>query len=127
MKIIKLWLPLALWAGLIFYLSGIPDLKTGLELDLILRKTAHICEYFILTWLLYRAFKGSFTLLSGQLFIFPPALALLYAGSDEFHQLFIAGRRCCWQDVLIDALGIAGFYAVLMILPAGPGKLKTFR
>ena len=51
-----LWLPVALWACLIFGLSAIPDLGTGLGTwDLVLRKVAHFCEYAILGALLLRA------------------------------------------------------------------------
>jgi len=60
MKTFKLWLPVIIWASLIFYLSNIPHLKTNFEYDFILRKIAHIVEYFILTFFLHRAFKGAF-------------------------------------------------------------------
>jgi VanZ family protein len=60
LKFIKLWLPVVIWAGFIFYLSSVPNLKTNLKYDFILRKTAHIAEYFILTLLLRIAIKGLF-------------------------------------------------------------------
>ena len=115
MKVVKLWLPVIVWAGLIFYFSGMPDLHTGLEYDLLLRKAAHVTEYFILTVLLYRAFKGSFDLNAFWLCVYPATLSLLYAASDEYHQLFVAGREGCVRDVLIDAIGIAGFYIAAKI------------
>ena len=113
MKIFKLWLAVVIWASLIFYLSSIPNLKTGLEYDFILRKIAHVTEFFILTFFLYRAFKGSFDIGVFQLFIYPAALSFLYAVSDEFHQSLVPGRSPAVRDVFIDTIGILGFYIVV--------------
>ncbi len=115
MKLFKLWVPVAVWAGVIFYFSSIPDLKTGLECDFLLRKIAHITEYFIFTFLLYRAFRGSFNMNVFRLFMYPAAFSLLYAISDEIHQCFVLGRCCSRKDVLVDAIGIIGFYILIRI------------
>ncbi len=114
-KFIKLWLPVIIWATFIFYLSSIPYLKTNLSYDFVLRKIAHVTEYFILTFLLYRAFHGSFDLITFYLFTYPACLSLLYAMSDEFHQRFVAGRNGSVNDVLIDSIGIVGFYVIVKI------------
>ena len=112
MKILQLWMPVVAWAGLIFYLSGIPDLKTNLDCDFILRKIAHMTEYLILTWLLSRALRESFALKSVGLFIFSVCLSVLYSISDEFHQSFVQGRVGSLRDVLIDSIGVLGFFLV---------------
>ncbi len=113
MKIFKLWIPVVAWAGIIFYFSGVSDLKTNLEYDFVLRKIAHIAEYFILTFLLYRAFRGSFIMNPLRLFMYAGAFALLYAIFDEVHQFFVLSRYCSTQDVLIDAIGIFAFYIII--------------
>jgi len=96
---LSLWLPVVLWAGLIFALSSVPDLGTGLGgWDLVLRKLAHAAEYAILGALLLRACRSP-----GLAF----ALATLYAGSDELHQAFVSGRQGSPLDVAIDAAGAA--------------------
>lgn len=117
-KLIKLWLPVLLWAGIIFFLSNIPGLKSNFvpQIDFILRKSAHVTEYFILTFLLRRAFQGTFSLSNLYLFIYPAALSILYAMSDEFHQLFIPERHGCVRDVLIDSMGVFGFYLLVKLL-----------
>jgi VanZ family protein len=95
---LRLWLPVVLWAGVIFAFSSVPDLGTGLGgWDLVLRKIAHAAEYAILGALLARALGRP-----GVAF----ALGALYAASDEVHQLFVPGRTGSPVDVAIDALGV---------------------
>lgn len=59
--ILLLWLPVALWCGLIFFLSSIPDLRIPAlgVWDFIFRKIAHFIEYAALTILIYRALNGT--------------------------------------------------------------------
>jgi VanZ family protein len=91
------WLPVALWAAVIFALSAIPSLSTDLGTwDLILRKLGHLTEFAILGALLYRAVSRA-----------PAAIALasLYAVTDELHQAFVSGRHASPLDWLIDTAG----------------------
>ena len=93
------WLPVLVWAGLIFGFSSVPDLGTGLGgWDLVLRKIAHAAEYAMLGALLARA-----TGRTGLAF----AIGTLYAVSDEIHQSFVPGRMGSPLDVAIDAAGVA--------------------
>jgi VanZ family protein len=91
------WAPVVLWAGLIFALSSIPDLGTGLGTwDTVLRKLAHTAEYAILGALLLRAVQNV------------PAAVLLasaYAATDEVHQTFVSGRHGSPLDWAIDSAG----------------------
>jgi hypothetical protein len=60
-KTLYYWIPLLLWCYLIFYLSGIPNLKTDLgTIDFVFRKIAHMTEYAVLFLLSYRAFFAQF-------------------------------------------------------------------
>ena len=96
---LRLWLPVAAWAGLIFALSSVPNLGTGLgDWDLVLRKIAHAAEFAVLGALLLRA-----TDRAGLAF----ALGALYAVSDELHQVFVPGRMGSPLDVGIDTVGVA--------------------
>jgi len=91
------WLPVLVWAGVIFAFSSIPSLNSGLGTwDYVLRKGAHMTEYAILAVLLARA-TGSY--------MWAFVLAVTYAGSDEFHQTFVRGRHGSPIDVGIDAVG----------------------
>jgi VanZ family protein len=98
-RVLSAWLPVVAWAGLIFTLSSIPDLGTGLGTwDLVLRKLAHAAEYAVLGVLLLRAIGRP-----GAAF----ALATLYAATDEIHQAFVRGRQASLLDLAIDAAGAA--------------------
>ncbi len=108
---LKGWLPVFLWAGLIFYLSSVPNLESGFEADFFLRKAAHIFEYAVLVILLFNAFFRSFEKKQKQpsfktvvFYVF--LISFLYAVSDEFHQTFVFGRSGNIKDVLIDSVGI---------------------
>lgn len=99
------WVIVVAWAGVIWALSSIPDLKSGLEQDFILRKLAHGFEFAVLTILILRALprpkSGTWLRLVGA-----GILALEYAAIDEIHQGFVPGREPSIRDVGIDALGV---------------------
>jgi VanZ family protein len=96
---VRLWLPVLVWAALIFALSSVPDLGTGLGgWDLMLRKLAHAGEFAVLGALLARALGAGWLAF---------AVGVLYGVSDEVHQSFVAGRQGSPVDVAIDAVGVA--------------------
>jgi VanZ family protein len=96
---LRLWLPVLLWAAVIFTFSSIPDLGTGLGTwDLVLRKLAHAAEYAVLGALLLRALRDDRQAL---------AAGAAYAVTDELHQHFVTGRVGAPLDVLIDTVGVA--------------------
>lgn len=93
-----------LWAGFIYFLSDQPDLKTTLPVwyDLVLRKIGHMFVFAVLTYLLAKIFikHNKLTI------FFIILLAILYAVSDETHQLNVAGRHGSAGDILIDSFGV---------------------
>jgi VanZ family protein len=95
---VSVWLPVLVWAALIFTFSSIPHLGTGLGTwDTILRKGAHMTEYAILGALLLRALdRESLAFLGGA----------AYAVTDELHQHFVTGRHASPLDVAIDSVGV---------------------
>ena len=79
----------------------------------IVRKTAHFLEYLMLGICLtqtmrYRRYsRNDFASLNGRCIFLPACAAgILYAFSDEVHQLFVPGRSCELRDVCIDAAGV---------------------
>ena len=98
-RAVSAWLPVVLWAAVIFALSAVPDLGTGLGgWDVVLRKCAHASEYAVLALLLYRA-------LDRELEAF--LIGFAYAITDEVHQAFVTGRHASPFDVAMDAAGLA--------------------
>ena len=110
------WLPVLVWAAVIFAFSSIPSLNSGLGTwDYVLRKCAHMTEYAILALLLLRATRSY-----GWAF----ALAVAYSATDEFHQTFVRGRHGSPIDVCIDA---AGALIGLAVLRSKMGRWSTER
>lgn len=106
-RFVRLWLPVAAWAGLIFYLSGIPSLQSGLAWDYFLRKVAHVFEFAVLTVLLLRASRPTWPHTPRRkLLSWVVGAAILYAISDEIHQKFVPGRGPSPLDVGIDTIGV---------------------
>ncbi|WP_084244494.1 VanZ family protein [Planomicrobium okeanokoites] len=89
------------------------------EFHTLVRKNAHFIAYLILGVLLVNAL-GSWGRLTLKVFSAAFTIAVLYAASDEFHQLFIDGRSGEVWDVLIDsagaAAGIIGCWTIGLII-----------
>jgi len=123
------WIPVVLWMILIFYMSHQPavvsdGLSTGITQKLMefiekvfsnselnmdsvnhyVRKNAHFMEYLILGVLVINALRKS-GMTGGKGITFALLMCILYASSDEYHQLFVQGRAGRVTDVLIDSSG----------------------
>ena len=101
-------LPAVGYSALIFALSSfsldIEELRPVFTFD----KLLHLVEYYILGYLLMRAFITSDV---HFLAASPVAAAILvgsaYGLSDELHQVFVPGRDSSLLDFLFDAAGVA--------------------
>lgn len=71
----------------------------------LIRKIAHFGIYCLLGFLIYNALFNSWKKEFIYLLVLTIFLVLLYAGSDEIHQLFVLGRSGEFRDVLIDTSG----------------------
>jgi len=78
----------------------------------IIRKCAHLTEYFILSLLILRGIRAG----RHGMRLAWAALAIVfvasYASLDEFHQRFVPGRTPAVTDVLIDTTGGAAAQAL---------------
>lgn len=127
-KILSLALVVS-WMALIFYLSHQPatqsnGISTGvtekvieiiekiapnLDIDIrsfnhIIRKNAHFYSYLILGILVSNV-VSNYQPVRKKGFILALSICVLYAISDEVHQLFIPGRSGQIKDVFIDSVG----------------------
>ncbi|WKA57732.1 VanZ family protein [Planococcus shenhongbingii] len=125
------WTLVALWMALIFSLShqpasqssemssditeailsavekAVPDLEGNMDsAEHIVRKNAHFIIYLILGALTVNALRTSGTRHNRRT-VFAIGICVLYAMSDEFHQLYVPGRSGELRDVWIDSSGAA--------------------
>ncbi|MCX9012672.1 MAG: VanZ family protein [Candidatus Methanoperedens sp.] len=120
-----------LYALMIFYLSSLSDPKVpgvGLKLvEHLIRsmqhsdylvvfapfypllkkpdKVLHILLYFGFGILLFLTLKGTGKT-QGMALVLAFFLGVLYGASDEFHQMFVAGRTASAMDLTADAAGV---------------------
>lgn len=90
------------------------------SLQFLVRKSAHFSIYMILGILSFLTFISYEKLLFAMRLTTSSGICLLYAASDEIHQLFIPGRSGEVRDVMIDfsgaALGIALSTLVFLLI-----------
>jgi VanZ family protein len=109
-RALSLWLPVVVWAAVIFTLSSIHGLGTGLGAwDTVLRKAGHVAEFAILGALVFRALgRGLPAFVAG----------VAYAVTDEVHQHFVDGRHGSALDVALDGVGVAlGIFLLRLFRP----------
>ncbi len=110
------WFLVILWMAVIFAFSSQANSGEATEqvlgeVNVPVRKCAHMFEYAVLFWLT----RWSAITIRRPNFIVPGMFAfvfcLLYACSDEYHQSFVPGRSAQLQDVAVDMAGslIAAF------------------
>lgn len=117
LKIFIAWLPAFLWMGLIYYLSSFHSLIASPVSwqDFIIRKTAHMGEYFILFLLIYQAVGSTIRLPQSKKILLTLLLTILYAFSDELHQTFVSGRSGKFFDIWVDSVGALGALALILL------------
>ncbi len=81
-----------------------------------IRKCAHFFVYFVLGFLIINMFK-TFDVKTSHAIIISAIFCMIFAGSDELHQLFIRARTAKVSDVLLDSsaslLGIYLYYLLI--------------
>jgi VanZ family protein len=134
-KVIWIWLPVLIWAGLIFcfstdqFSSGkthsmidrvletiLPFLTVGQieSVHFLIRKLGHWSEFFVFGFLVYRAAMGSGWEKPTMGVPWKTlAVVLIWALLDEFHQVFVPSRSASIKDSLLDFAG--GFSAILLM------------
>ena len=135
-KFLRAWWPALLWAAVIFTMSTdtFSAEHTGRILEpvlrwlypaltfeqfetihFLLRKSAHLTEYFVFAVLLFRGIRGDgegWRWTWGLLALFTAAI---YACLDEVHQAFVASRTASAYDSLLDSVGAAVAILVLFV------------
>ena len=103
-KFLKYWFPVGLYSGIIFYISGLPDIQVPQPIPF-LDKFLHVAQYALLGYLFSRALKETTPIQGKQILLWAAIFCLAYGASDEFHQSFVSGRVACVSDGLADVIG----------------------
>lgn len=133
---LRAWLPSVVWAAVIFSMSTdtmsaehtgtwieplvrffFPSLSpSGVQLfHEIIRKLAHLSEYFVFFVALEYGFRHGSVVRRGSVLLRALAVAALYSLTDEGHQLFVASRDATLGDCVLDTLGAAIAAAVYRV------------
>ena len=109
-----LWLPVLVWAAVIFGFSATPNLRVtqAADVDFVVRKAGHMFVFGVLAVLVWRALTPSVV---RHAMVWSWVLTAGYAASDEFHQSFTAGRHPSPVDVGIDSFGALLFLVALAL------------
>lgn len=111
MRGLILWLPAILWMAIIFYMSHQPGGELSEYMPFFQRwfpwmsdfNWGHFVAYYILACTYYLALAHRTASLQTKLLVI--VLSVLYGGTDEFHQLYVADRMADWMDLRNDAIG----------------------
>lgn len=110
-QVLWYWVPVVLYAGLIFFMSSQSHPEEQLPsflLEDVSDKALHAVEYAVLGALCYRAFRwGVSKQVASRALLFAIVTASLYGMTDEAHQFFVPFRESSWQDWLADTIGAA--------------------
>jgi VanZ family protein len=100
-------LPILLWCGVIFVLSSIPGSSyPSIHLIVHQDKIIHAGFYAVFCWLSHRALLHQPNTVLARTSLFMALVATIaYGCSDEYHQLYVAGRSADIMDMLADTTG----------------------
>ena len=144
---LKKWLPAIVWACLISGLSTdtfssehtsvyiVPVLRwlfphasaeTLALMHAVIRKMAHLTEYFILGVFLHRALRGEDRGWKLKWALWAIAITAAYASLDEFHQSFVPSRTASPWDALIDTVGASAAQIAVRLWNLKKGKITGY-
>jgi len=110
-QILWYWVPVAFYAGAIFYFSAQSHPEEQLPsfvFEEISDKVLHAGAYGLLSILFYRAFRwAAGSVAARQAVVLAIVTASFYGITDEVHQLFVPFRESSWLDWLADTIGAA--------------------
>lgn len=108
------WFPAIAWMTTIFVLSSKQNVSVSevYTVDFLILKSLHIVVYSILYFLLFRALYSQKTKKASidDVLMKTALVAIVYAASDELHQMFVPTRTGRIRDVVIDSIAIFLMY-----------------
>lgn len=142
------WIPALIWIGVIcvestdllsaehtgswlyavlMHVFGQINVEMLIALNHYLRKLGHIIGYALLSWFLFRAWRGTLPSPVGQLWTFAWAwlafwMTAVVASLDEFHQSYIPSRTGNIRDVVLDSTAALGMQIFLFLVLRNTSK-----
>jgi VanZ family protein len=98
-----------------------------IELHHLIRKCAHVFEYFVLALLVMRAIRGARAGWDLRWAVGALAICVAWACLDEFHQVFVPGRTASPWDALLDssaALAALAIFGAIARWTSSPGTAE---
>ena len=83
-------------------------------ISFIIRKSAHMSVYMLLGFFSFASLW--FIKKKNARYFSAVAVGLIYAISDEIHQMYVPGRSCEFRDVCIDTCGAAIGAAICLVI-----------
>lgn len=103
----RIWFPFGGWLILIFILSAYPKAIIPQGKYISWDKIAHLTEFGVLGYLAARAaYFSGVSVLHKYWLPLTLVFGIIYAVSDEWHQLHVPGRWASPYDVIADSVGI---------------------
>ncbi len=102
------WGPVVIWMVIIFIGSSHSNvaLSESPSKDNLMKNLAHIGEYAILAFFIFRAlYNREKSFFSKHTWFWVLIGAILYGVSDEVHQMFVPTRTAYLGDILMDGVG----------------------
>jgi len=103
--IVKSWLPVLVFMGLIFYASSIPgsDIPSLFPFQDVV---FHLSVYLMLAFFFSRALRNTYPNFTvSRVILITILFGVFYGMTDEFHQAFVPLRTCSGFDLFIDGVG----------------------
>lgn len=106
LKFMIYWVPAISWMVFIFLLSSRQRIEVSEQpfVNFLIFKSLHVIEYFILFVLCFFALNKSSV--TKHDLLYAGYITIVYALTDELHQMEVPTREGIFRDVLIDTLGV---------------------
>ncbi len=109
--------PLILWSLVIFWFSSQSaiEVTSDVNANVLAHKAAHVAVYAVLSCCAYFAFHTS-KIKSHLWHLHAISYCILFAISDEIHQLAVPTRSGKISDIFVDMFGIISIYMIVRSL-----------
>lgn len=99
------WGLMITYAGVIFFFSSMPVVPQPIDVNIYILTLEHALEYAGFGFLLLAAFRSRDQTIVHAVFL-AFLVGVIYAITDEIHQVFVPGRVASIYDVVVDGIGI---------------------